>query len=79
MCTMWFKLSANDKIWIDIHSLLYGKGAYLPDLNDPIKNVRWKNKMCQKCPHIVDTYFCKRIDLIMDIIFSKLGISAKWW
>ena len=35
--------------------------------------------MCRKFPHIVDTYFCKRVDFIMDTIFSTLGISAKWW
>ena len=79
MCTMWFTLSAADNHWVDLHRLLYGKGAYLPDISDPIKNVRWKNKMCQKFPHIVDTYFCKRVDFIMETIFSKLGISAKWW
>ena len=79
ICTMWFTLSAADNHWVDLHRLLYGRGSCIPNLNDPIKNVRWKNRMCQKFPHIVDTYFCKRLDFIMETIFSKLGIAAKWW
>ena len=69
LCTMWFTLSTADNHWVDLHRLLYGKMALLPYLNDTVKNIRWKNKICQKFPHIVDTYFCKRADLIMDKIF----------
>ena len=54
---MWFTLSAADNYWVYLHRLLYGKGYVLPEITDPIENVRWKNKMCQKFPHIVDTYF----------------------
>ena len=40
ICTMGFTLSAVDNHWVDLHRLLYGKRALLPDLNDPAKNVR---------------------------------------
>ena len=69
LCTMWFTQSGANNHWLDLHRLLYGKGSYLPDINDPVKNVQWKSKMCQKFLHIVDTYFCKRVDLIMETIF----------
>ena len=76
--TSWFTFSAAENHWVDLHKLLYGKGSYLPNLNEPIANVRWKNKMCLKFPHLVDTFFCKRVDILMETIFSKLGIAAKW-
>ena len=79
VCTMWYTLSAADNHWVDLHKLLYGRNSYLPDLTDAKAVIKWKNKMCQKFPHIVDTFFCKRADILMNTIFSKLGISAKWW
>ena len=37
ICTMWFTLSSADNHWVDLHRLLYGKEALLPDLNGPDK------------------------------------------
>mgnify|MGYP003326704255 CR=1 FL=1 len=44
LCTMWFKLSAAENHWVDLHRILYGKGSYLPDINDPIKMYNGKVK-----------------------------------
>ena len=40
ICTMWFTLSAADKHWVDLDRLLHGKGSILPEISNPIENVR---------------------------------------
>ena len=77
-CTIWYTLSAADNHWIDLHKLLYGNKP-LPEILNPVENVRWKRSMTCRFPHIVDTFFCKQVQNLFDTIFADAGLSCKWW
>ena len=79
MCTWWFTLSAADNHWFDLHRLINGD---TPPPNfedmDEYEKFAYRRKMAVANPHIVDAYFCKRVDDLLEAFFHKTGLELEW-
>eukprot|EP00978_Attheya_sp_CCMP212_P025564 scaffold82462_cov32-Attheya_sp.AAC.2 len=72
MPTMWFTLSAADNHWVDLHNLIFGRDIGYPDLNNEEAKAKWRNKMTRENhPHIVDAYFMKRTQILLETCTAK--------
>ena len=83
ICTLWFTFSAADNHWVDLFSLLLGDDiarAY-EGKNEKEKAVM-RRDLRRLNPHIVDAYFYKRFEYILDSFFgpnSPLKAAWKWF
>ena len=78
MPTMWFTLSAADNHWVDLHKCMYGSDRPLPNLANELAKVKWRRKMTRENPHIVDAYFMKRVQALLDTYYGKTGLELEW-
>jgi hypothetical protein len=68
--TCWFTFSAADNHWPDLHRILPGSGP-TADPNSRYSAVR-------EHPHLVDDYFCQRLDQFVHHFFEEL-LGAEWF
>jgi hypothetical protein len=78
MPTMWFTLSCADNHWGDLHRILVGLDSYPEACNTEKKKAEHRRKIVRDNPHIVDAFFHRRIQVLLDKLFGSLGLVAEW-
>jgi hypothetical protein len=69
--TLWFTFSAADNHWADLHRHLPGSSAAA----DP--NTRYS--AVREHPHLVNDYFCQRLDHFVHYFFEELLDTVWFW
>jgi len=64
MCTWWYTLSAADNHWYDLHRIINGDMP-VPTFSNEKEKFQHRQKMVLKNQHIVDAYFCERLQFLM--------------
>ena len=73
--TIWFTLSFADKHWQDLHRLF----GYPPNnIIDEETLAKWKCKLLNDNPHIVNAFFVKRIDNFIKQFFGENCLESNW-
>ena len=74
-CKIWYTLSSAENHWTDLHKLFYSNKP-LPDVSNHIENVLCKRSMSCSFLHIVDTFFCKKIENSFDTISAEAELPC---
>jgi ATP-dependent DNA helicase PIF1 len=78
MPTMWFTLSCADNHWEDLHRILVGLNNYPEACTTQKKKAEHRRKLVRDNPHIVDAFFYRRVQALLDTLFGPLGLEAEW-
>ena len=76
--SIWFTFTAADNHWLDLFRLLKLDTAEYDALRHEHEKAKYRRKLVRENPHIVDAFFYKRVEDLLNSFFEGAGLKAKW-
>jgi PIF1-like helicase/Helitron helicase-like domain at N-terminus len=75
--TIWYSWSAADNHWQDLHKALDPVHESRPFSNETDK-AKFRRKMARNNPLLVNEYFFRRLEMLLESFFSKNRLESEW-